>query len=130
MSEGEEGTAVKLALLERDLNDQRTRADRLAAAVEKSNELLMKASRRPPTLEVHDGVGHVACPNCDTAADVQLPAAAPAFQTFDEVITLLDSPHREAGGKSVKDCPSCRPKFEAKLKELGYGPLAPITPEE
>ena len=119
--------AVRLALMERDRQADREDLKALRGTLAEATELLKKSTRQLPQVEVHDGTIHASCPNCQTERTVGLPPAEQQVGSFDDVIGLLDAPHREAGGKKVSECPGCRPKFEAKLKELGYGPLAPVA---
>lgn len=124
------GLAVRLALMERDSKADREDMKALRGSISDLAEQLKKAARQPPAIEFHDGAAHASCPNCQTEKTVALPSADPQIGSFDDVINLLDAPHREAGGKRVSECPGCKPKFEAKLKELGYGPLAPVAAPE
>jgi len=130
MSDEAQSDAVRLALLERDLKDQREQGQRLLKAVEESNSLLKRATTQPPTVELHDGSIHAACPQCGTARDVALPPMEVPQPDFDTVLSYLDAPHKEANGKGVNDCPSCAPKFRSKLEALGYVPRPVPSPEE
>lgn len=124
---GEQEDHDKLVRLEIQAEQDRKNREETNETLREIAKRLDQATKARPVIDVHDGSIHAACPNCSTEAIAPLPVAAgPVMESFDDVVRLLDSPHREAQGKKVNECPGCKPKFEAKLKELGYGPLAPV----
>ena len=119
---------VRLALLERDLKDQRDRSERMLKALEDQGVALRRATAAPPKVEMHEGRATASCPSCGTSTSFDVPDAGP--KTFDDVLGLLDAPLQHAGGKTFKDCPDCKPKADAKFAALGYVPKPIAVPAE
>jgi hypothetical protein len=109
---------VRIRMTEAQLTEERARRAEDRKLLEDIQTKLGKLSKEPLTVEEHDGQLHVGCPNCGTSRDILPPARNGGGEsTFDEVLSSFDVPHK--GGTNAATCPNCRPKLDAKLKELG-----------
>jgi hypothetical protein len=85
-----------------------------------SGEILKRLdalTRQPLRVDSHDGRADISCPTCGTHAAIETGVKA---DDFDKVVELLETKHKQSPSGKVVDCPECRPKLDAALKEMGY----------
>jgi hypothetical protein len=113
----EDDYKVKIALLERDIQDIK----------KVLKTLQQKAEKKPIKIYVGEYSIEAYCPNC--GVKTQVPFDQDTFgsvYTWDDIKRFLVGPHEH--GENILKCEKCGPKFREWLQNQGYE-LVPVKPK-